>query len=255
MIIQKLEQRYPNNKLGTSTPEGRLIERLLERWTNDSMFWNVAACIPPDSPALKDPKWTADRQQMTGIKWSPEKQAKGRPEALSNVRDGFNLLEHTILSDGRKWLLNGSEPSLADIQAIWPFNWVAPFIKEIASPQTHPKVFAWFQRFAAAVKAANGKPAKVSGEEALKQVLGADLAEQGGRIDEGDPLKLVAGMPVSVFPTDAGSGSKDSGRLVDLTPDEVTIGVQPPSQPERVVHVHFPRWRFRIVAGAPESKM
>jgi len=39
-----------------------------------------------------------------------------RPEALVEMRSSFELLETTLLADGREWILKTEGPSLADIE-------------------------------------------------------------------------------------------------------------------------------------------
>ena len=67
-------------------------------------------------PLLNDPKFTKDREDYSGRSWSKEKIAANRPEALAFIRNAFNVLETTLLSDGREWLLKTDQPKLADIE-------------------------------------------------------------------------------------------------------------------------------------------
>lgn len=43
---------------------------------------------------------------------------KTRPEALVEIRSSFELLETTLLADGREWILKTEGPSLADIEGM-----------------------------------------------------------------------------------------------------------------------------------------
>ncbi len=42
-----------------------------------------------------------------------------RPEALVEIRGAFELLEMTLLADGRDWILKTENPSLADIEGMF----------------------------------------------------------------------------------------------------------------------------------------
>lgn len=73
-------------------------------------------------PLLNDPKFVQDRKDMTGRSWAKPAIAEGRPEALAHMREFFQLLESTILADGRDWVLNTEKPTLADIHGKKPFQ-------------------------------------------------------------------------------------------------------------------------------------
>lgn len=88
--------------------------------------------IPAEAPMLKDPRFLRDRADFAGVAregpspLSPEALAAARPEALAEVRDAAELLETTLLADGRDWVLGGTPgPALADIEAVWVLMWVA----------------------------------------------------------------------------------------------------------------------------------
>jgi glutathione S-transferase len=116
IILSKLEELFPKGKLGATDSDGKALEKLLESWTIDSVFLRASQLIPPDMPLLKDPNFSKDREDFSGRPWSKEKILENRPEAIAHIRNAFNLLETTLLADGRKWVLKGENPSLADIQ-------------------------------------------------------------------------------------------------------------------------------------------
>lgn len=116
LILHKLEKLFPDGAMGASEPDQRAVERLLEKWTIDSVFGRAATLIPPELPLLQDPKFAADREDFSGRSWKANDLARLRPEALAHVRDAFQLMESTLLADGRDWILKTSKPSLADIE-------------------------------------------------------------------------------------------------------------------------------------------
>jgi len=62
LIIRKLEERFPEGKLGSDKGEEKAIERLLEAWIIEGpVFSRAAGLIPTDMPAMKDPKFRKDR--------------------------------------------------------------------------------------------------------------------------------------------------------------------------------------------------
>lgn len=115
LIIRTLEERFPQGKLGSEKPEQQFVERLLERYMVEGpVFERTAGLVPPAS--LKDPKFAEDRKGFLRRSWKPEEMDRGRPECLLFVKNLFDLLETTILADGRRWLLDTEKPSLADLQ-------------------------------------------------------------------------------------------------------------------------------------------
>ena len=117
LILSKLEQRFPDGALGAQQPEQRAIQELLERWTVDGgVFTRAAELIPTDMPLLNDPKFTKDREELSGRSWAKDDLAKKRAEALADMKEMFSLLETTLLADDREWILKTQKPSLADIE-------------------------------------------------------------------------------------------------------------------------------------------
>ena len=117
IMLQKLEEMFPEGALGASTAEEKALEKLLEIWSIEAgVFVRASQLIPVEMPLLKDPKFAKDREDYSGRPWSKEAIAANRPEALSAIRNAFSFLETGLLADGRKWVLKGDQPTLADIE-------------------------------------------------------------------------------------------------------------------------------------------
>ena len=117
LILQKLEEKFPEGALGASQPDQKAIEKLLEKWIIDGgAFTRASQLIPPETPLLMDPKFQKDREDHTGRSWAKSDLTKMRPEALAQMRVNFEFLETGLLADGREWILKTSKPSLADIE-------------------------------------------------------------------------------------------------------------------------------------------
>lgn len=125
LILKKLECQFPTHPLGASDPTQMAVERLLRRWTTDAgIFMRAATMIPSNSPMFQDPKFVKDREDFIGgVKggWDSKKMESRRPEALVHLRDAFELLETTLLADGREWVFKTEKPSLGDIEGkfVW----------------------------------------------------------------------------------------------------------------------------------------
>ena len=121
LILEKLEERFPDGALGATQSDQKAIERLLEKWCIDGGVFNRASqLIPPEMPLLNDPKFKKDREDLSGRSWDKKKMLEMRPEAISHIRDTFVFLETGLLGDGRKWILDTEKPSLADIEGLYP---------------------------------------------------------------------------------------------------------------------------------------
>lgn len=122
LILSKLNTLYPPSSahpsISASTEEQKGIEKLLEFWAVHGLFTKAAALIPSEMPLLKDEKFRKDREDYTGTSWQPENLERGRSEALVEVRNAFELLETTLLADGREWILKTENPSLGDIEGM-----------------------------------------------------------------------------------------------------------------------------------------
>ena len=151
LILQKLEERLPDNRLGAAQSDQKAIEKLLEAWTVDGgIFVRAAQVIPTEMPLLRDPKFVKDREDYTGRSWAAEDVKAMRPEALTHVRDAFSFLETGLLSDGRDWILKTRSPSLADIegQVLLQGRWWAVADLFLCSHLALP-LDAWLERCSA----------------------------------------------------------------------------------------------------------
>ncbi|KIH94150.1 hypothetical protein SPBR_05967 [Sporothrix brasiliensis 5110] len=314
LIMRKLELIQPSSPavrppLGfglnpsdkKASAEALALERLLNVLTNDSgLFLEAARLIPGDVPAMKDPVFGKDRMDFFGGPLNPRpkkpvsapsgassptaseeptaSKALERAEALAEVRHAASILETTLLADGRTWILSTEGPSIADIEAIWPFHWLASmpgaFLDGSGSEEAgldavqFPKLFAWIDRFSRVVRAARkdqpGLSKRIDGDKAAQEVLTAQfwdpLSNVSSYIDTKDPVaraaSLVIGKHVVLWPTDTGKSHKDVGKLVRFCPDEVVIEVAASEDAPKVM-LHAPRHGFRVrpVDGAEGPRL
>jgi glutathione S-transferase len=114
IMLRKLEELFPEGRIGATTPEGRALQKLLDIWHNEAgLFMKGAQSLPLEF--FKNEKFSTDRQELTGRPFSMTAMEKLRPESLMYVQSAFSLLED-LLSDDRKWLLNTEKPSQGDIE-------------------------------------------------------------------------------------------------------------------------------------------
>ena len=228
------------------------------------IFQRASQVLPSDLPLMNDPKFMKDREDFTGRPWNPDAMKAMRPEALCHVREAFDFLESGFLADGRDWILATEKPSLADIHTVWPFHWMATLKnalpEDIISANTHPKVFAYIQRFSKAVKVARdtlSKPIRLKGPEAIDFITQAGYSEGDKKLDiDGlDPVgaNLKLGQLVGSWPVDSGFRHKDIGKLVNLDKRELVLEVE--GRSGKTVRLHHPRWNFRVKAVGDGAKL
>lgn len=238
---------------------------MLAKFTLDtSLFKNVVQVLLPQTPLIHNQAFMKDRVDMMG--GGPEFDFGNfvlatRPDAIVEVKNAVELLETTLLADGRQWLAGTAVPSLADIEMVWPLHWLFSTLgalpEEHISARRFPKVFAWVARFEAAVGQAQKAlraPETLSGERVaeIMKTAAADVA--GDLVDLSDPLvqarDLQKGQPVQLWPADTGSRHKTVGRLLGLTDKEITIET---TEGEVSVQVHAPRHGFHVAPLASEK--
>ncbi|THW39838.1 hypothetical protein D6D21_07114 [Aureobasidium pullulans] len=250
LILQVLQEKYPLKNVPLSGSD-KAVQRLLQDWNNDQIFWHATRCLPFERSAFaSSPAFLADRSEAIGKPFSIEAMAKERPESYSYIRALFQELEE-FLEDDRDWILGSDEPSLADIDAVYIAQWIVTnplmdgMLPEILHEKHFPKAWAWVHRFKQAAKDAESKapmPTTLDGKEVYEKITSAPPTPTHGDISETDPLNLRVGQTIEVYPTDWASNHVDRGELVSLATNEVCI------RNAQGVLVHFPRWNFRIQA-------
>jgi hypothetical protein len=119
--------------------------------------------------------------------------------------------------------------------------------EDVVSEKLFPHVFAWLERYRAAVEEAKStasQPTALDGEAAAKHILESELGHPQIPFDGDDPARLKEGMQVEVYPADWVTEHRDRGQLVGLTADEVTIAVK--SKGDVEIRIHAPRTGFKV---------
>lgn len=254
LIISKLESIYPGSHLAPSNPAEAGVRKLFESWTIEGgIFANAVKLMPfwLENGLLRNKAFLDDRQKlMGGVRMTAEMMQAARPAGLQQIQQALDLLETTFLADGRRWILATQEPSLADIDAVWPFEWLivdksmrGSLPDERLGEKNYPKVYAWVHRFMDEVqkkKAEGASPTSLDGKSASARIIGAESTSEEVSFDSRNLLGLQQGEQVEAYPSDYGQMGKTVGTLVGYTDSEVVL------QNEQGVRVHFPLWNFTI---------
>ncbi|KAF8429120.1 hypothetical protein EV426DRAFT_583773 [Tirmania nivea] len=278
LIIKELAKRFPYCTLKTCGGKEMLADvgevwvggmnvglviGLVENWA-DEAFVVAGRLLPGNLPLMKDEKFLKDR----GRYWAKGAMSGTREEALASMHRLFHTVETAFLAGGKKWILGGDKPTVVDLMAIWPLDWVTsvpnaltldPAIPTPAliTPTTHPLTFAWISSFRSLYQSL--PPAKtsvptLSGQEAKENILAAMATASEIGVDEEDPLGLKREDLVEVVPTDSGVLDPQKGRLLGLGVGEVVLEVNVPGTGGEVVRVHFPRRNYRVTRVREEGK-
>ncbi|TVY22777.1 hypothetical protein LHYA1_G008264, partial [Lachnellula hyalina] len=246
----KLSLLYPPSaahpSISPSSPSARTLQALLESWVVDAgLFARAGQLIPADMPLMQDPVFVRDREDYTGRSWSKRALEKARPEALVEVRAGFEVLESRLLGDGRTvWVPHW----LRSLKGALPSNYI--------SATQFPLTFAWIQRFDSAAKAAassSPRAPKITPEEALDIVGRGSFPEPEGDVEVNDPSGLKKGDEIEVWPIDTGFNHRDKGRLVKL--DGAEIVIEGKTVKGGAIRIHCPRHGFRVRKVAGDAKL
>jgi glutathione S-transferase len=260
LIVDKLQALYPDKSSATVTAEQSGYRKLFEHYSDSALFNNAVKLMPywSSNSMVQNKAFLDDRQKlMGGRRMTAERMQAGRPEGLQNMRQAFELMENTFLADGRQWILGTGKPTVADIDAVWPFEWLVvdrgmkgALPEDQFGDKNFPKTYSWIQRFMGEVKAAKeraSQPKRLDGITMSTQVLNSTSSTESLSFDNNESLDVKAGDEVEVYPSDYGQAHKDRGTLIGLTTSEVVI------RNSKGLHLHFPRWNFRITKAATPS--
>ncbi|HVY90959.1 MAG TPA: glutathione S-transferase family protein [Hyphomonadaceae bacterium] len=160
------------------------------------------------------------------------------PSAAAHVRLHAFWLDHVLSSTGP--FLGGSTPSPADFSAFHGFWWLRPSSarQDLLSPLD--ALWAWVDRMEKLDQGAT--PTPITGAEVLAHARDKQPAIELPNFPLPNDPKL--GARVSVTPDDYGKDPV-TGDLVSIGPDHVILRRETPET--GTLHVHFPRWGYRLV--------
>ena len=242
-IIEALEDHYPILRLGAD-PASQPYEHAVEK---------------VDTLLERGSEWLEDRQQLMGRKFTKEALDSIRPDVLATARVYLNTVQ-TILKDGRDYI-SGSDPSLADVHLSWAFNWMLNMedgafkdaYPELLDEEKYPDVFRWISKLNVLVdEEKRERPIETLSEDQTIDLLEtASLFEPGTlNMIEWDPTGFEKGTKVDLYTTDVPSGiqNKDTGELIGLTDDNVTMGGKTKNGVD--VRIHYPRLNVKIARSS-----
>ncbi|KAL7274521.1 hypothetical protein RUND412_002583 [Rhizina undulata] len=262
LIIRELEKRFPQGRLLKNEGHWAKMEEM-ESWA-DTLFPECVKCISTNLPLMRDEKFVKDRENYSGRSFRKEDMDARRPEALKEIRKAFIVMED-FLSDSRPWIL-GSEFSLVDLEAVWPFEWMITMPGALENtaitPSNFPKTFSYVSRFTSLLKSSCPDPKinpTISGSDAKEAIISCSkLAEEVieiGLTGSEDQRSINFGEEVEVAPVDSGKNHPQRGRVRGLDEERVVLEVVPTGEVKdgRTVRVVFPIRGFEIRSVAAQG--
>jgi glutathione S-transferase len=241
LAVRMIEQLFPQPALALS-PFDHAVSRLWEprqmTYLGPLRFRNRADIASGFSSEAELNAFRADRAPFMAPATDISKGAEFAPSALAHVRLQTQWLEDT-LSDGRTFLA-GSAPSHADFSGFHGFWWLKPASARADLFNDLPRLWSWVDRMEALQAQAESTP--ISQAEAAEHARSAEpaLASPNAPL----PMDPKPGARVSIVSDDYGKDPVQ-GDLVSIGPDHMTIRRE--SAEAGTLHVHFPRWGYRIV--------
>ncbi|KAI0082451.1 hypothetical protein K474DRAFT_516878 [Panus rudis PR-1116 ss-1] len=256
LIASVLERRFPSSegykslfppRRGGGKSDTGIVKALSKFWLDIQVFPLASGSLPYGK---FDPNFIKDRSAWLGFDIDPKALEARQPLYKSMLASHLALLEEQ-LSDGRTWLLDTKEPSLADISAHFVFSWIRYFrvLKDLFVGDTFAKTVAWLDRMsehlAALQKAGAAAFEDVSAEDGATLITGSPATSRETVTVDPAQAKLLGierGQLVSVLPTD-NAKVPTVGKLVALDRERVSIEVKGIAG---VAVCHFPRFNFAV---------
>ena len=235
LIARVIEEQHPAPPVLPAALAGSIA--LIEDWADNRLFHQVVPPVVVELLPALPPEFLVDRAAMTGG-FSRATLEAAAPHAETQIAQSLIHLESQLTH--APWLL-GAAFTVADAacyHCLWFMQNSPRLFEEV---KKRPALHDWFSRIAAM---SGDRPETLTNAQAL------DLARDARPQDVGrgvcaDPV-LRAGQEIEIIADDYGQ-EITRGRLVQLTPDRVTVTREDPRVGE--VAVHYPRAGYRLTVS------
>jgi glutathione S-transferase len=238
LIMQELEQRYPERSLYTGPGSQSLA--LLGHWSDVDLFWRVVRYVMGLRAEVLPAALLADREAMHNTRFAPDELKAALPQLKLELSQLLSYLNEALAQSP---LLLHQQPASGDF-ALYASLWFLQQVEAVADtrPQAHA-LHRWLQALAGY---GQGQRQELNAGQAL------DIARQAGptsvelRSQEQLDLQLPPGCQVSVMPTGYGAEAV-TGTLILLTDHRVVLRRE--AEQVGTVQVHFPRIGYTLAAA------
>ncbi len=239
LILREIDRRHPEPTLYPDDQVG--LAAVLSWWADTTTFLPAATLTTSIIGDAVPPAFIEDR--LAFMKHDFSKAASVRDLPLNRQRTAAQMTcLADMLKDGRRFLL-GPNLSVADLSAYHPL-WFARKNGGAEAEALLPfaPLAGWMERVAAV---GHGRREAMTTDDALA-VARASVPEPVRGVVSDDPSGLSEGTRVAVQADDANDPIR--GELVAADPTQIVIRHENPHV--GVVHVHFPRFGYSVVAEA-----
>ncbi len=237
VILAELDRRFPQPPLYPAGTAGEAD--IVGHWADNTLFQfavsvGLAELIDDVPPAFR-----ADREQLTGESFDPERLKAASPDALEQLACQLDWLNQMLA--GQRFLL-GDRLSAADLAAYHPLWFLrACGGRAAAAVMGWDRILGWMGRV---VAVGYGQPTDMTPEEALEAARSSEpgpiapAAAGRGRFEAGDAVTVTS---------DDHAKTVVAGTLVRLGAGRLVIARTDPRA--GAVHVHLPVQGNRLSAA------
>jgi len=238
LILGEIDRRHPDPSLYPDDQKG--LAAVLSWWADMTTFMPGATLATSIIGDGIPEEFIKDRIAFMKHDFGKAASLRDLPLNRQRMHAAMGLLAD-MLKDGRPFVL-GRNLSAADLSAYHALWFVRKNGGEEAEKLLPFKpLLGWMERVAAS---GHGRCEELNAGEAL-EVARASQPEPVGGVPDDDPSGLKAGNRVLVRTEEAGDPIR--GTLVAADPREIVIRHE--NERVGVVHVHFPRFGYSVVAG------
>jgi glutathione S-transferase len=232
LILDEVERRHP----GHAGP----ADGALNLWADRAFFQSTVTILFGTIGDRVDPRFVADREQLSGRPFDTAAMAAAGPWAATQWRAHLGWVEQALARCGTPFL-HGEAPGIADIAAYMNHWFLAGALPQVAADLSAG--LSHVARWAAALaRIEGGRRTEIDGAAALAEARAAQPAGDAAH-DAADPLGLSPGERVVIAADDYGRDPVP-GTLVALTPTRMTIARD--AGDLGTLHLHAPRIGYTV---------
>lgn len=237
LIMQELEQRYPERPLYTGPGSQSLA--LLGHWSDVDLFWRVVRYVMGLRAEVLPAALLADREAMHNTRFAPDELKAALPQLSLELHQHLGYLNEALAVSPQ---LLHQQPASGDF-ALYASLWFLQQVETVAD--TLPQAYALNHWLQALNSHGQGQRQESSAGQALDIARQTDPAAVELRPQEQLDLQLAAGCQISIMPTGYGAEAV-TGTLIMLTNQRVVLRRE--DEQVGAIQVHFPRIGYSLVA-------
>ncbi|KAL0491898.1 glutathione S-transferase [Acrasis kona] len=215
---------------------------------SNNLFWTFIAA----ADFSKSPESFKEDRRTLWPKFASKESSAQRPHNLSQLGYHIHNIEN-VLQDGRKWMLGGDQPTLADLY----IGFVLHFILFVLRTNTQEgfkreslrNVHEFTTRYNHYIKSLSPTLTKINGQSAKDLIESSNTEYAPTQHDTTDGTKINVGDQVEIVPSDQRAVNLQRGILVALNAREIVLDVG------NRLRVHAPRLGFKLMKVELKSNL